>query len=216
MKVALITGSETFGDYIVNPTKWLALKMRGKVVCGHKIHSVVFPSIVRYPEDAETPGEMLVKKAIEIKADVILSFGLASGVKGFCIERTGTNWIENKAYCAPHEHKRLIDPSRPAHEKVQIDLNRWDFLKIKQELKKNKIPCESRISDNACNYSCNAWLYRIVCALKKHELNIPYLFTHVACTKKSIELIPRFSPKKTIIKESDLVKALEIFLGAYH
>jgi pyrrolidone-carboxylate peptidase len=212
MKTALLTASETFGKYITNPTKWLALTADGKIINGHKIHSLVFPSIIRFPKDAETPGETIVKKAIEINASVIISFGMASGVKGFRIERTATNWIENKAYCPTYESKKTIDPSKPAHEKVQIDLNKWDLNKIKEGFRKNKISYDSNISDDPGKYSCNGWIYRTIYALKKHKCNIPYIFVHTACTKKAIEFIHDFDKDKTIIKEKDLLKALEIFL----
>ena len=46
MKKAIITGSETFGQYITNPSKWLALSVDKKVIAGYEMHSLVFPSIV--------------------------------------------------------------------------------------------------------------------------------------------------------------------------
>lgn len=216
MPTALITGSETFGKYITNPTKWLALATDGKIINGHKIHTLVFPSVIRLPNDAENPGETIVKKAIEINADVIISFGMASGVKGFRIERTATNWIENKAYCTPYESKKPIDPSKLSHEKVQIDLTPWNLSKIKKDFEKKRIPYDSKISDNPGQYSCNGWIYRTIYALKKHNCKIPYLFVHTACTKKTIEFIPDFPmDKKVLIKEKDLLGALEVFLGTY-
>lgn len=49
MKKAIITGSETFGKYITNPTKWLALYVDRKVIVDYEIHSLVFPSVVLTP-----------------------------------------------------------------------------------------------------------------------------------------------------------------------
>ncbi len=215
MKTALITGSETFGKYIFNPTKWLSLKAEGKVINGHKIHSLVFPSIIRLPRDAENHGETIVKKAIEINADVIISFGMASEVKGFRIERSATNWIELEKYCPKYENKRRIDDKKPAHEKAEIDLKYWDLEKIEEAFNKKKLPYDPQISDDPGQYSCNGWIYRTIYALEKYKLNIPYLFVHTACTKKAIEFLHDFSIKKTLIKENDLVKALEIFLESY-
>ncbi|MFA4815277.1 MAG: hypothetical protein WC924_05140 [Candidatus Gracilibacteria bacterium] len=216
MKTALITGSETFGKYITNPTKWLALELDGKIIHGHKIHSLVFPSIIRLPKDAEDPGERIVKKAIEIKADVIISFGMASAVKGFRIERSATNWIENEAYCPPYENKKPINPAKPPRERVQINLKPWNLSKIKKSFKEKRIPYDPKISDDPGQYSCNGWIYRTLHALKKHKLTIPYLFVHTACTKKSIEFIYDFPVnKKVLIKERDLIEALGIFLESY-
>ena len=216
MKTALITGSETFGKYITNPTKWLALAVDGKIINGHKIHSLIFPSVIRLPQDAENHGEIIVKKAIKIKADVIISFGQASTAKGFRLESSATNWIENNDYSAAYENKRRIDSAKPAHEKVEIDLKLWDLLTIRKSFAKKKILFDSHISRNPGQYSCNAWIYRTVCALKKHKLNTPYLFVHTACTKKAIEFIPNFPfTKKVLIKEKNLIEGLKIFLGSY-
>ena len=96
MKKALITGFETFGKYVTNPSKWLALSVDGKVIEGYEIHSIVFPIAVLFPEGEKNPGEIIIRKAQEINADVIISFGLASEVKGFCLEGSGINWICNE------------------------------------------------------------------------------------------------------------------------
>ncbi len=216
MKTALITGSETFGKYITNPTKWLALKTDGKIISGHKIYSLVFPSIIRLPKDAENHGETIIKKAIDINADVIISFGMSSGVKGFQIECSATNWIENEKYCPPYENKEMIDSEKPAQEKVQIDLKTWDLLKIEKKFKEKNIPYDPNISYDAGQYSCNGWIYRTIYALKNHKLNIPYLFVHTACTKKAIEFINDFPKNKVLIKENDLIESLKIFLESYN
>lgn len=63
MKKAIITGSETFGKYITNPTKWLALAVDGKIIADYEIYSIVFPSIVLFPQRIENHGETIVKKA---------------------------------------------------------------------------------------------------------------------------------------------------------
>jgi pyrrolidone-carboxylate peptidase len=187
------------------------------VINGHKIHSLIFPSIVSLPKDVENHGETIVKKAIEIKADVIISFGMASAAQGFKIEEIASNWVESNKYCSSYENKKPINPLREAHEKVYIDLNLWNLAKIKKDFKKKKIPFDLDMSESDVQYSCNNWMYRTICALKNHKLKIPYLFVHVPCTKRAIEFIPDFPfNKKILIKENDMIKALEIFLGSYY
>lgn len=216
-KKALITGSETFGRYPANPSKWLALAAENQIIAGHKIYSLVFPSIIRLPADAEDHGTTIVKKALQIRARVILSFGLASDVKGFRVERSATNWIHNEKYCPPYENGRLIDEERPAKEKVQIDLSAWNISKVAKQFEQAGIPFEPEISDDPGNYSCNGWIYRTVLVLRKHNVQIPYLFIHTACTEEAIVFIPDFPrDKKVVIKNEDLLKALEIFLQSYH
>jgi|SRR3989338_2659688 len=213
MKKALITGFETFGKYITNPSKWLALFVDGKVIAGYEIHSLVFPIAVLFPEGTENPGEAIIKKAEEINADVIISFGLASEVKGFCLERSGTNWIYNEKYLSSFENKRLINSKQSEKEKIQTDFSFWDIEKMQELFTKANIPFESKISDDAGGYACNVLIYTTLLAMRKKQLSIPYLFMDCACTEESIELIPEFNrTDKVLIKKEDTIKALEITL----
>lgn len=216
MKTALVTGSESFGKYMINPAKWIALYADGKIIAGHKIFSLVFPTSTLLPTGVEDTGTTIVKKAIEINASVILSFGLASEAKGFRMERSGYNWIENIKYCQPYENYHPLDADNPPKEQVQTDLTQWDLDLIKKLFNEKKLPLDPRISDDPGRFSCNSWIYRTVVAMKKLNYSIPYLFVHSACTEETIEFIPDFPrDKKTIIAKEDLAKALEIFLLSY-
>ena len=216
MKKVLITGFETFGKYITNPTKWLALSLDGKVFAGYEIYSIVLPSIVFFPEGAENPEEIIARKAKEINADIIISFGMDSGVKGFRLERSGTNWVYHEKYLSPAENNRPIDLSQPKKEKIQADLSFLDIEKIQEFFTKANIPFESKISDDAGGYFCNGLIYRTLLAVKKKQVNIPYLFVHCACTEEAIELIPEFDRQnKLLIKKEDILKVLEIILNSF-
>ena len=215
MKKALITGSETFGKYITNPTKWLALFADGKVIAGYEIHSLVFPSVVLNPEGVENKGEAIIRKAQEIGADMIISFGMASEVKGFRLEKSGINWVYNKKYLSEKENNRPLEPSQPEKEKIEVDLSLWDIEKMKGFFVDANLPLEASISDDAGQYSCNSWIYRTLLAMKKQKVNIPYLFVHCACTEEAIELVPDFDRSKVLIRKEDMLKALEIVLQSY-
>jgi pyrrolidone-carboxylate peptidase len=216
VKKALVTGSETFGKYITNPTKWLALSADSKIIAGYEIHSMVFPSVVVLPQGKENHGEIIVKRAQEIDADVIISFGMASEVKGFRLERSGTNWIYNEKYLSPFENNQPLEPEQPEKEQIKADLSSWDLDKMQTLFAKAHIPFESKISDDAGQYSCNSWIYRTLRAMKKKQVAIPYLFVHSACTEEAIELIPDFDRvNKRLNKKEDLLKALEIILQSY-
>lgn len=216
MKTAIVTGSESFGKYITNPTKWLTLYVDGKEVAGFKIHSLVFPSVVVLPQGIENHGELIVKKAQEVNAQIIISFGMASEVKGFRIERTGVNWIFNEKYLSPSENNQPLDPSRPEKEQLKTDLSFWDLEKMQKLFLESNIPFESNISDDAGQYSCNGWIYRTLRAMKSKNLNIPYLFIHSACTEEAIELIEDFDRvNKQLNKKEEMLNALEIILQSY-
>ncbi len=82
--------------------------------------------------------------------------------------------------------------------------------------KEKKLPLDPVISDDPGRFSCNSWIYRTLIALKKYNINIPYLFVHTACTEESVEFIPDFPrDKKVLISKKYLPKALEIFLQSY-
>jgi pyrrolidone-carboxylate peptidase len=215
MKKAIITGSETFGNYMTNPTKWLALSSDRKIVAGHEIRSLVFPTPMRIPEDAENPGEIIAREAEEFGADVIISFGLASEAKGFRIERSATNWMYNEKYALPYENNMPLDLSRPEKERITIDLSRWDIGAMRERFAQAGIPFNSEISDDPGQYSCNSWIYRTHLALKKANFPIPYLFVHLSCTEDAIELMPEFDRSKTLITGKDMIGALGIFLQSY-
>lgn len=216
MKTALVTGSETFGKYLTHPSKWLALSVDGKVLDGHKIHSLVFPSVVLFAAGTEDPGEMIIRKAQEIAADVIVSFAMSSDVKGFRLERSGSNWISNEKYLSPHENNRPLDPSRPENEQLRAELSSWDLEKMIALFSEAQIPLESTVSDDAGRYSCNSWIYRTLLAMQRKQLTIPYLFVHTACTEEAIRLIPEFDREnKTLISNTDMLTALGILLRSY-
>lgn len=215
MKKVLITASEPFGKYITHPAKWLALSVDGKVISGYEIHSLVFPSVVLVPEGMTNPGEIIVKKAQEIGAVAIISFGMSSVVKGFQLERSGTNWIYNEKYLSAEENNRPLEISQPPKEQLQTDMSYWDMNKMQKLFTEASIPFEPTISDDPGQYSCNSWIYRTLLAMRKRNLKTPYLFVHSACTKEAIELIPEFDKNKTLIKNQDMLKALEIILESY-
>ena len=217
IKTALITESESFGKYMINPSKWLALPADGKIIAGHKISSLVFPTTIMIPSHAEDSGTTIIKKALEINASVILSFGLASEAKGFRMERSGYNWIYNERYCPAYENNYPIVPERPSKEQLQIDLSRWNIDLITKLFQKEKIPLDQKISDDLGRFSCNSWIYRTLIAMKKFNVDIPYLFFHSACTEETIELMLDFPRnQKVVIPKEYLLKALEIFLKSYY
>lgn len=217
VKKALITGSESFGKYITNPSKWLALSIDGKVISDHQIHSLVFPSIVSIRDDTENPGTIIINMAQEIGADVIISFGMASEVKGFRVERSSTNWIYNEKYCSPEENNRPLDPNRPEKEQLQNDLSQWDLKKMQSLFEQAEVPFDPLVSDDPGQYSCNGWIYRTLLAKKNQNINIPYLFVHMGCTEEAIELIPDFDrDNKILIEKEDTIKALKFVLQSYN
>ena len=216
MKSAIITGFESFGNYVTNPSKWLALSAGSKMISDHLIHSMTFPSTVSVGEGLDNPGELIIRRAKEIGASAIVSFGIASDAKGFRIERTGTNWVYNEKYCTDQENNRPLETTRIDKEQILNSLSCWDLEKMSSLFKDNNIPLEQEISDNPGFYSCNGLIYRTLLSMRENNLNIPYLFVHFPCTEESIEMIPDFDRKnKMLIKKELTLKALELILKSY-
>ncbi|MEK6923734.1 MAG: hypothetical protein AABW54_00665 [Candidatus Micrarchaeota archaeon] len=212
MKTAIVTGIEPFGPYRFNPTAWLAEQVHGKVISGYKIHSIVLPSEVRPSEGGVDHGETIVRKAQEIGADVIISLGIASEVRGFRIECQGTNWAYNEKYLPKSENDRPLDMARPEKEVLKMDLRPWNVRFLKRQFEKAGLPLERKISDDAGKYSCNSIIYRTLLAKKRRGLKTPFLFVHVSCTPETVRQIKGFDERKHLNKKEDLLTALEIIL----
>lgn len=213
MKIALVTGSETFGKYITNPTKWLALSADESTIANYEIHSLIFPSVVAVPEGMEDAGTAIVRKAQSIQAKAIISFGMSSDVHGFRIERSATNWVYNEKYLSQQENNHPLNSAYPDKEQLHIDLSMWDVHKMQTLFKQASVPFDPQISDNAGHYSCNSWMYRTLKAMEVMQVQIPYIFVHTACTQEAIELIPDFDKDhKLLIKKEDTRRALEFVL----
>lgn len=213
-KIVFLTGFTVFGDYAENPTEKLALALRGKILAAHRIESFIFsPRIFKIPE--VYAGELLVDLAYDAKAVVIVSFGLASEVKGLRVESYATNWAENEKYCLPDENRRVIDREMKPKAKLHIDLSRWDIGKMFLKFEQAGIPYESIISRDAGNFCCNALIYRVLTIMKWRKFFLPFLFIHVPCTKAAITNMPDFDKSKILVTEEQLLRAVEIILTCY-
>lgn len=215
MKKVLITGFEPFGDYVVNPTEWLASYVDTKVIAGYEVHSLVISKQLLFEKGERNTGELVIKKAQEVGAEIIISFGIASDVKGFRFEQSSINWIYNEKYCSKEENNTLLDSREQEKKKRSIDFSPWDFEAIKQRCKESGLLCEDTISVDAGAYICNALIYRTLQAMEKEGLKIPYLFIHTACTEESVRTIITFDrEKKVLIKNEDLLTMLWVVLGS--
>lgn len=214
MKAALLTGFQAFGDYAVNATEELVRSLDGPIVCDHVIHSLVLPVTI-FPPNPTDYGKKIVASAMSLNASAIISLGMASDVAGVRIESQATNWVYNPKYCQPDENERLIDETLPKEATVTIDLGKWDLDKLHEQLGRQGIPFESEISQDANNYCCNALMFRTLRALEHFRYSIPYIYLHVSCTESSVQSIPDFDRRKTIISEQQLKDVVNIVLGFY-
>ena len=84
MKRLLITGFEPFGGEVTNPS-WDALKLIPDEIGEYELTKLEIPVIF------DTSAELVIKKAEEIDADVILCIGQAGGRDAITPEMVGIN-----------------------------------------------------------------------------------------------------------------------------
>lgn len=207
MKKILLTGFENFGAYSENISEIAAKNIKR---CGsYAVEGLVFPVRI-FSTAAINYGVDIVNRAREIDASAIISLGIGSDVYGLRIESVATNWVENTKYCLESEQKRIIVPGPQA---LEIDLTRWDIEKIISKLKDSGLVYESKISNNANTFCCNALIYRTLLAMQQIGCNIPYLFLHIPCSARGVVNISDFDKSKALISLPQIRKILGIILS---
>lgn len=211
-KNALVVGIEPFGAYRSNPTKWLAKRVNGKTISGHSIHSLVLPSVAFFQPGEPNHGETIVAAAKQAQADAIVCFGIGSDIRGFRIESSGVNWAENAKYLPLEQNNRVLDERKPAKHVLPINFGHWKLKQMRQRFEQEGLELEPDVSESAGHYSCNSMIYRTLLEQELHKLDIPFLFVHASCSHGSVRYDNEFDRKKTLNRNRDLLKALEIIL----
>lgn len=189
MKKILITGFKPFGDYVENVSEIAATEI--KALGDYSVQGIVFSTII-FPENGEDYGETIVAYAKEIKANAIVSLGIASAVQDIRIESRAINWVENEKYCLRSEQRRVIDETLILKKEFKVDLEKWSLSKLwhrallEEKMSFSEADCKLDSSHDAGTFCCNALMFRTLRALQKNDLDIPYLFLHVS---PSIELV---------------------------
>jgi Pyrrolidone-carboxylate peptidase (N-terminal pyroglutamyl peptidase) len=145
MKTVLITGFEPFGPYEENLSQLAATKLQ--TLGDWDVYGMVFPVLIfprqkskdistvtvgnaSFPVVVSTEttlnyGELVVAKALEIKADAIISLGIASDVRGLSIETRAINWVENAKYGLMCEQRKPIASNFLPKEYLRVNREKW-------------------------------------------------------------------------------------------
>jgi len=214
MKTVLLTGFERFGAYDCNPTEDLVCSLDKTELGGWHIQSMVLPIDI-FPHRIGTDyGDSIVQHAIAHDVGAIVSFGLASDIQGFRMEKRAKNWIYNEKYCDPEDNHRVIDSRYPKRGKIEVPVTRINVPHMHKEFSERSVPFEEEISQNANTYCCNAIMFLTLQALKAHRSAIPYFFFHIPCTAASVKSVVDFDPKKKLISQEKLVSGTQIILDS--
>ncbi|MBZ5875555.1 pyroglutamyl-peptidase I [Chromohalobacter israelensis] len=178
---ALVSGFESFGNNIKNPTKELIHKVQEKKLDGVEIKTALLP--VEYDNCF-----YYLKKEIEsFKPDIIISCGLYANRSAISIERLGIN-IKDTMSEDPIPDNRGYAPTDETIDVMGPDaiFTNLPYRKIVNQLIKKKIP--AHISNSAGTYICNNIMYETLNFTRKKGLNTRVGFIHFpADTDMAIE-----------------------------
>lgn len=154
MKEVLITGFEPFGGDTINPSWEIAQSLDRFDVAGGRIH------IEQLPVDAGRLPERLTSLIDQIKPNVLIMLGLASGRSAVNLERVAINILD---FAIPDNSGQVLQdrpilPGGPA-----AYLSTLPIRVISRSMTQNGFPAV--ISNTAGTYLCNQAMY-----IALHEL----------------------------------------------
>ena len=204
MKI-LITGFDAFGGEKINPASLILAKLGDEIV-GHRLEKLLLPT--KFVGTAD----LLEKKILETRPDIIISLGQAGGRPDITVERVAINIAD--ASIADNDGKMPID------EKIRWDGENAYFsnLPIKaivENLRKEQIPAS--VSNSAGTYVCNFVMYNDLYFADKYKnmsagfIHVPYLPAQVLDKKgqASMSLENMVKAVEIIIKTSIAYKGKE-------
>jgi len=164
----LVTGFGAFSDAPTNPAETLVRRLTGRRVLGETVLCQVLP--VSYWRG---PGEALALAAL-LQPRLVVGVGVA-------VRRSVVS-VEVTARPETDPEKPDVDGQIPGHLKPGPDQVRAtvDVSRLAQAL-------DAELSEDAGDYVCNAWLYRVVLGLPQ----VPVGFVHIPPTGLDPDLMMR-------------------------
>lgn len=204
MKI-LVTGFDAFNGEKINPAS-LILDKLGDELDGHKIEKLFLPTTFTKVAD------LIERKIVETKPDILISLGQAGGRSDITVERVAINIAD--ASIADN------DGNKPIDEKIRWDGKNAYFstLPIKaivENLREEEIPAS--VSNSAGTYVCNHVMYNDLYFAEKYKnmtagfIHVPYLPAQVLDKRglSSMSLENMVKAVEIIIKTSAEYKGKE-------
>ena len=168
MKTLLITGFDSFGGAVINPS-WEAVKRLPEKIGKYELCKLILPTIY-----GKASG-ILLEKAAEIRPDVIISVGQAGGRDAVTPERIAVNI---RAARIPDNEGTLLDGDRIAPEGPAAYFSTLPVEAMRDAIRRKGIP--SAVSNTAGSFVCNDVMYS---ALHHYDgtgvrcgfIHVPYL-----------------------------------------
>jgi len=207
MKDILVTGFETFGDYLINPAKEIVTLATQQDSDSFRFHKMIFPGAIEF--DGQDVGELIMHEVGKTGAKAVVSFGFDSSVAGFRLERSSYNRIDNEKYCYEDQNGRPVIADRPIDEKIMTDSEQYiDFESLKEECTESGVPIVPEISDDPGRYCCNALMYKLEIAAQKSGIDIPRAFIHLPYSEKLASLTVDDISDKTVVSDKNMTDFL--------
>lgn len=204
MKI-LITGFDAFNGEKINPASLILEKLADEID-GVKIEKLIIPTAFYRVAD------LIERKIVESRPDILISLGQAGGRSDISVERVAINIAD--ASIADNDGKKPID------EKIRRDGENAYFstLPIKaivENLRAEEIPAS--VSNSAGTYVCNFVMYNDLFFASKYKnfsagfIHVPYLPAQVIDKKDvaSMSLETMVKAVEIIIKTSACYKNKE-------
>jgi len=193
LKTLLLTGFMPFLNNKINPTEKIVQELNGREIGGYTVKSKVLPV------DFSEAGKQIIALYEQVKPDVVISLGLATGRHMITPERIAINCNDGEP-----DNKRV----RLQDEQIQVEgpdgyFSTLPIRRFVQKLNENGLPAE--ISNTAGTYLCNNVMYHMLHHICQSGSVVRAGFIHIPA---SFELSV-FNPKLPGWAHRDLVSAIE-------
>ncbi|MDR2772533.1 MAG: pyroglutamyl-peptidase I [Elusimicrobiota bacterium] len=197
MAKLLITGFEPFGGESINPAQEAVRKFEGRKIADIDIEVRYLPVV---HGGCWTKLEGYIK---EVKPDIVISVGQASGRLDISLERVAINVDDFRI--PDNSNKQFIDEPIVKGGPVAY----WSTLPIRNalnSLRASGVPAS--ISNTAGTYVCNHLFYRLMDYIAQDNQNIRGGFIHIPFLPEQAAKFPGQQPSmgmETILKGLELI-----------
>lgn len=210
MRTVAVSAFGVYGNYPINCSEIIAQRINGTIISGFQIQTVMFQASI----PKKNRGRQLLTLSSSLGAAGIISLGMASEMRGLCIEGTAANKVFNEKYVLPRLNNTPIEKRKPYGEKIEINLEPWNLAVFRRACQDKKISL-MELSDDAGGFCCNHLMYQVA----NHQrfrpalAGIPFIFIHIPCSPEVIVNPDAFSKTgKVTMKMDDVVSGLELLL----
>lgn len=200
MKTLLLTGFIPFLDNKINPTEKVVKELNGKEIGGYIVKSAVLPV------DFSESSKELISLYEQVKPDVVISLGLATGRHMITPERIAINCNDGEP---DNTGLQLQDQC------IQLDgpdayFSTLPIRRFVQILNDSGLP--AKISNTAGTYLCNNVMYNMLHYINKNDHDVRSGFIHIPA---SFELsvinskLPGWSHRDLVFALEKMIEVLD-------